>query len=256
MKRSSPLENHLMRPIALPQAKGTPQITLQHGLLLDTRQQRLINFLLVLRPPTRNLLLLRAALTTATTLIKERLLATLLVRLLVPLEVVRAADFLHRGFVEPVERYGRLGRDDVARVHAAEWDAVDFEGAGDEQDALFERFEQDHALAAEATGEEDEHFAWCEGGAGFVWALGFAGLLESVLVGIVSGMVRALSVSLRDLWESILVVSLTYLPWYRLILSWVVFEGLVGGGWNDPLALLEFLRLRLGLGRRHCGGLC
>ena len=67
----------------------------------------------------------------------------------------------------------------------------------------------------------------------------------------VSGMVQALSVSLGDLWEPILVVSLTYLPWYRLILSWVVFEGLVGGGWNDPLALLEFLRLRLGLGRRH-----
>ncbi len=41
---------------------------------------------------------------------------------------------------------------------------------------MVEGFEEDYAFAAEASGEEDEDFAWCEGGAGLEGVGGFAGL--------------------------------------------------------------------------------
>lgn len=48
---------------------------------------------------------------------------------------------------------------DVGLVDPTHGDAVDLERAGDEQEAALELLEEDDALAAEATGEEDEHRA-------------------------------------------------------------------------------------------------
>ena len=54
--------------------------------------------------------------------------------------------------------------------------AVDLEGARNEEDALREGFQEDHSLASEAAGEEDEDGTGLEGGTSFEWADGFPGL--------------------------------------------------------------------------------
>jgi hypothetical protein len=55
------------------------------------------------------------------------------------------------------------GGDDVAGVHAAEGNTVDLEGAGDKEDTLVERLEEDDTLAAETASEEDQDGAGNEG---------------------------------------------------------------------------------------------
>jgi hypothetical protein len=52
----------------------------------------------------------------------------------------------------------------VASVDAADWDTVDLEWAGNEENALGEVVQEDDTLAAETTSEEDENGAWDEGG--------------------------------------------------------------------------------------------
>ena len=168
------LEHHLVWPIALTQAEAAAEIAHQHRLLLDGGKQRLIHLLLVLHPRPLNLILLLLALA------EELLLAALLILLLVPREVFCPADFLDRGLVDVLDVYGCLGGDDIAGVDSAEWDAVDFEWTGDQEDALVEDFEEDDTFASEATGEEDEDFAGREGGSWFVWSLRFAGLRKII----------------------------------------------------------------------------
>jgi len=64
----------------------------------------------------------------------------------------------------------------VAGVHAAERNTIGFEGTGDEEDSLAQGLEEHDALAAEATGEEDEDGAGLERWAELGWVLGLAGL--------------------------------------------------------------------------------
>jgi len=166
-----------VRPVALPQAELALQVLLQHRLLLNRLQQTLVHLLLVLRPISTRLLLLRLL-----ALSKEGLFAALLVGLLVPGKILWLRDLVYGRAVEAFEGDGGLGRDDVAGVDAAKRDAVDLEGAGDEEDSLVKDLEKDDALATEATGEEDKDFAGLKGGAGLVWAEGFASLSHCIPV--------------------------------------------------------------------------
>ena len=159
-----------MRLITLPQAEAATEVRCQHLLLLNARQQRLIDLLLVLHPRALRLALLLLAVT------EELLLAALFIRFLVPLEVIFTTDFVDGGLINALDVYRGLGGDDIAGVDSAEWDAVDFEGAGYEQYALVEDLDEDDAFAAESAGEEDEDFAGCEGCSGLVWVDRFAGL--------------------------------------------------------------------------------
>lgn len=108
-------------------------------------------------------------------LLEESLLTSLLLGL-VGGEVLGLRDLLNLLLVEAgdVDLVG-CG-DDVAGVDAAEGDAVDLEGAGDEENTLLEGLQEDDALAAEATGEEDQDSAGLEGLAGSPGADGLADL--------------------------------------------------------------------------------
>ena len=49
------------------------------------------------------------------------------------------------------------GGNDVSGVDSSQGDTVDLEGTGDQQGVVFEVLKVHHSLAAETTGEEDEH---------------------------------------------------------------------------------------------------
>jgi hypothetical protein len=232
-----------VRPVALPQAELSLEVLVEKSLLLDRLQQGLVHLLLVLRPLAADLLLLRLALG------EESLLRTLLVRLLVALEVLGASSLVHGGLVDAVEGHGGLGRDHVAGVDAAERDAIDLEGTGNQKHALVEDFEEDNALAPEAASEQNEDLAGLQRGAGLVGTEGLADLCVIILV--FNGYSRCgLGESLGALLEAVVL----YLLGLRLVLGGVVFAGLLGRGRNGPLAALELLGL--GLLRRHGGRLC
>ena len=139
-----------MRLVTLPQAPCALEVLGEQSLLLDGLEETLVHLLLIRRPVRAGLLLLTLA------LVEEGVLAALLVRLLVPRKVLWLADLLYRLRVDAVDsNRGRSG-DDIASVDASDRYAVDFEGAGYEENALVEDFEEDDTLAAEATGEQDE----------------------------------------------------------------------------------------------------
>jgi hypothetical protein len=73
------------------------------------------------------------------------------------------------------------GGDDVARVDPSERDTVDLEGSGDEEDTLVEGLDENDALAAEATGQEDQDGTGLEGLAGSPGADGLADLRGEAL---------------------------------------------------------------------------
>lgn len=179
-----------------------------------------------------------------TTLCEERLL-TLLLRLAIPRKVPLSTHLVDYSGVERRYVDGGLGRDHVAAVDAAERDAVDFEGAGDEENALVEGLEEDDALAAEAAREQDQDAAGLEGGAGFVGAERFA-----VLRYVLDGGLRVLRwwSRRRDVARG----GHAYLLGLCDVLGWVVFAGLLRGMGHAPLAGLELLGLRL---LRHRGRL-
>jgi hypothetical protein len=114
---------------------------------------------------------------------------------------------------------------------------------------LVEDLEEDYALASEAAGEEDEDFAGGQGGSGFVWSLGFASL--SVVVSMCNSIASSSPRNVLTWCKA----QYTHLLGYRLILCWVVFEGLIGLRWYYPLAFLELFGLRFRLSRRHFGRL-
>lgn len=167
------LKDHLVWSVALSQAEGGAEVSLEQRILLDRGEQSLVDLLLVLGPVAGNILL-HWLLALGT--LEELLLAALLVRLAVPGEVLGLAGLANGCLVEAVERHSCGGGDHVAGVDAAEWDAVELEGAGDEKDALWQDIEEDDTLAAETASEEDEDGARLEGCARLAWADGLAGL--------------------------------------------------------------------------------
>ena len=96
-------------------------------------------------------------------LLEESLLALLLGLLLLG-EVVRGRDLLESLSVNTGNVDARRGGDHVSGVHSPERDAIELEGAGDEENTLVEVLEEDDALATETTGEEDQDGAGLEAG--------------------------------------------------------------------------------------------
>lgn len=115
-------------------------------------------------------------------LLEEGVGASLLLGLLGG-EVLWLGDLVNLLLVEAgdVDLVG--GGNDVSGVDAAEGDAVDLEGAGDQQDTLLKVLEEDDALATEAAGEEDQDGAGLERLAGRPGADSLADLcVEKTLV--------------------------------------------------------------------------
>ena len=89
-------------------------------------------------------------------LLEESLLTSLLLSLLGG-EVLGLGDLVNLLLVEAgdVDLVG--GGDDVSGVDSSQGNAVDLEGAGDEEDTLLEGLQENDPLASEATSEEDEN---------------------------------------------------------------------------------------------------
>jgi len=181
--------------VALAEAERGGEVAGEHVDLLDVGNQRLVDGLLVGRPAAGNLLLLcivsvlplspvRAS-TPDTgcsylgllSLLEEGILASLLLGLLGG-EVLRPRDLLNLGLVDAGKVDLDGCGDDVSRVDATKGNTVDLEGAGDEQDALVEVLEQDDALAAEPTSEQDQDGTGLEGVARSPRADGLADLRD------------------------------------------------------------------------------
>ena len=108
-------------------------------------------------------------------LLEESFLALLLRRLL-PGKVVVARDLVDDGRVDAADVDLCPGGDNVAGVDASEGNAVDLEGASDEENTLVEGLEENNALSAEAASEEDQDGTRLEGGARLVRADSLADL--------------------------------------------------------------------------------
>lgn len=108
-------------------------------------------------------------------LFEEGLLARL-VCLLVLGEVARLAGLLHNALVYTSEVHLGRSSDNVSCVDPSQWNAIDFERTGNEEDALLEVLQEDNALAAEATSKKDDDGAGSEGCANLGRAEGLAGL--------------------------------------------------------------------------------
>lgn len=72
--------------------------------------------------------------------------------------------------------YRGRSSDNVAGIYAAERNAVDLEGTGDQKDAVGERLEVHDALAAESPRKDDQDFAWDKGRTEGGWFLVLADL--------------------------------------------------------------------------------
>lgn len=88
-------------------------------------------------------------------LLEESLLRLLLGLLLLG-EVIGSSDLLEGLGVNTGDVDALGGGDHIAGVDTAEGNAVDLEGAGDEENTLVEVLEEDDTLATEAASEEDQ----------------------------------------------------------------------------------------------------
>lgn len=200
----APLPLHLMWLVALAKAERRSQIAGKVVDLLDVGQEGLVNGLLVRYPAAGHLLLLfnvsapklqhpgtfHLSYLCLLALLEESLLASLLLGL-VGGEVLGGGNLVDLGLGDTGQVDLEGCGDDVSRVDATEGDTVDLEGAGDEEDALVEGLEEDDALAAEATGEEDQDGAGRERLAGSPRALDLADLGE-IAMSVNSPVVQAL----------------------------------------------------------------
>lgn len=109
----------------------------------------------------------------------EELVLTLLLIALLTGEVLVTRDLLDLGRVDTGDVNLLGSGDHVTGIDTANWDTVDLEWTGDKEDTLVEVLEEDDALSAEATSEEDEDGTWGEGGSWSVGADRLADLLNS-----------------------------------------------------------------------------
>jgi hypothetical protein len=110
-------------------------------------------------------------------LLEESLLAGLLLGLLGG-EVLGLGDLVDLLEVKTADVDLVRGGDHVSGVDSSERDAVDLEGAGDEENTLVESLQEDDTLAAEAAGEEDQDGTGLEGLARGPGTDGLANLLR------------------------------------------------------------------------------
>ncbi len=95
---------------------------------------------------------------------------------LLPREVSLISNLLNHLLINALQLHLGARGNNISGIHSSERYTVDFEGAGDEEDALREVLEENDTLAAEAAGEKDEDGTRLEGGAGFGGVDGFANL--------------------------------------------------------------------------------
>lgn len=157
--------------LATPQAEARAEVRLEIRLLLDGRNQRLVDLLLVLNALGIGVLLLGCGLA----LLEERILALALLLLARPVLVL--AHTVQNFSVEVRDIDRCAGCDYVAVVHAAQRNAVGLKGPGDQEDTLSKLAQKNDALAGEATGEEDQDGAGLEGLAVFCGVCGLARLV-------------------------------------------------------------------------------
>jgi hypothetical protein len=115
-------------------------------------------------------------------LLEESILARLL-RLFILGEVARLAGLPHNTLVHTLQIYLCRGRDNISCVDPSQGNAIDFERTRDEEDTLLEVLQENDALSAEATSEEDDNSAGSERRADLGGADGLASLkarLENV----------------------------------------------------------------------------
>jgi hypothetical protein len=98
------------------------------------------------------------------------------------------------------------GCDNVSCVDTSEGNAVDFEGTGNEEDALVKVVDEDNALATETTGEEDEDGTRLKRLSEFCRTDGFADLRGDLLVIILASKLWFLFMQLQC------ILSITFLP--------------------------------------------
>lgn len=107
-------------------------------------------------------------------LLEESLLASLLLGLLGG-EVLGLSNLLDLLGIKARDIDLEGGGDDVSGVDSSQGDTVDLEGTSDEENTLVEGLEEDDALAAEATSEENQH---CPGLQGLTGSPGADGLAD------------------------------------------------------------------------------
>jgi hypothetical protein len=146
--------------VTLAQAEGAREVAGKKLDLLDAGNQGLVDGLLVSGTAAGDLLLLGLL-----SLLEESLLAGLLLGLLGG-EVLGLGNLIHLLLVKTGEVNLVGSGDDVSGVHPSQGHTVNLEGAGDKEDTLVEDLKENDALAAEATGEEDQDGTGLEGLAG------------------------------------------------------------------------------------------
>jgi len=161
-----------MRPITAPQGKARAQVSLQIRHLADISHQHLIHSLLVRNLLRINLLLLGSL------AVLEEVIFSLSLAILFAGPVLVLGNLVEDRAVDTSDIYDGRSGDDVSVVDAAEGDAIGLEGTGDKENAFGEVAQEHDALAAEATGEEDEDGAGLEGLAVLGRVDGLAGLVE------------------------------------------------------------------------------
>lgn len=90
-------------------------------------------------------------------LLEESLLASLLLLGLLSDEVLRLGNLVNLLGVDASQVNLLGGGDDVSGVDSSQRNAVDLEGAGNEQNTLVEGLEEDDTLAAEAAGQQNQN---------------------------------------------------------------------------------------------------
>lgn len=115
-------------------------------------------------------------------LLEKSLLAGLLLLGLLANKVLGLGDLLDLLGVNTGKVNLLGGGDDVSGVDPSQGDAVDLEGAGDEQNTLVEGLEEDDTLAAEAAGQQDQDGTGLQGGAGLPGADGLADLFVKMIL--------------------------------------------------------------------------
>lgn len=143
------LEDHLVGLLVAPQAEAGAEVRLKVGSPLDVGHERLVHLLLVFYPLGVGLLLCGCL-----AVLEEVVFALAVLLLACPVLVFAyACDNL---LVETSDVDNGGSSDDVAVVDTTERHTVRLEGAGDEENALFELAQKHDALATESTRKEDE----------------------------------------------------------------------------------------------------
>ena len=97
-------------------------------------------------------------------------------------EVTLLGGLLQDSLVDTLDVDGGGGSDDIAGVYAAQRNAVNLEGTGDEENTLGEVLEEHNTLATETASEEDQDGTGLEGSARLARVLGLADLKEEEIM--------------------------------------------------------------------------